>query len=653
MREAPALWGLGLFGWLILLAAGATATVLARRVRIWRRGVSSPTRVTAWNLLSVPRRYLVDLHRVVGRDKLSARMHMFAAGGFLLGLTVTAAGEVTVIRSMLGAWFALVQLAAAGMVLCGVFYAAARRSPFGPASRTGRLSQGAYRVLAPSLAAFAAFVAAAAVLAMGPDPAAVASGLDFVLVAGAAVAGAFALRHLLLGMGDGPMRHAFAGALHLAWHPRPERFEPARPATALRTLPEPCPKLGVELAHEFTWIQRLSFDACVQCGRCQEACPAFAAGAPLNPKKLIFDLWQASDERNARVPYAGQPHPAAPGAQPALTAMAGFVDPNTLWACTTCRACVQACPMMLEHVDAVIDMRRYLTMEQGATPALGGRIWEPLATTGNLGGASPALRTAFASGLGLPLAHDMHRPFDVLLWLGEGAFEPRAQRSLRAFIELLHLARVDFAVLGEAEADVGDVARRLGDEDTFTSLAQRNIATLSQHRFKRIVSLDPHVVHCLGREYPELGGVFDVWHHSRLLNQLIGEDRLPVAAIEGVSLTYHDPCYLGRYLGEFDAPRSVLFSLAVAIREMDRNRGNSFCCGAGGGAAMTDVPSARRIPDLRIEQARATGAAAIAVACPCCTVMLEGVSGQRPEIIELSELVLQAAKLATAGGIRA
>ncbi len=449
------------------------------------------------------------------------------------------------------------------------------------------------------------------------------------------------------------MRHAFAGALHLAFHPRPERFEENGIASHLRPIDLDEGKPGAETTADFTWKQLLSFDACVQCGRCEAVCPAHAAGAPLNPKKLIFDLWAASSGPGHSQGYAGQAFERAAAGNTRTSThdsvIGSLVQNETLWACTTCRACVHECPMMIEHVDAVIDLRRFQTLERGATPGKGPEALETLALTDTLCGKPLASRMDWAADLDLALACERGE-FDVLLWLGEGAFELRSQRTLRALVKILRAADVDFAVLGEEELDCGDTARRLGDEAVFQDLARRNIGNLARYGFSRIVTPDPHAFHCLKNEYPALGGRYDVVHHTSLLASLIDQGRIPLAPVDIGPLTYHDACYLGRYNGEIEVPRKILEALGIDLREMHLSRMQSFCCGGGGGAAITDVPSRQRIPDLRMSQAKETGATAVAVACPNCAVMLEGVTGDRLDVTDLAELVAASVEAAFASG---
>jgi len=296
---------------------------------------------------------------------------------------------------------------------------------------------------------------------------------------------------------------------------------------------------------------------------------------------------------------------------------------------------------MIEHVDAVIDLRRFQTLELGATPGKAADALAELRAADNPGGRPLAGRLDWAADLALPVMAQK-RDADVLLWLGDGGFELRNQRTLRALVRLLRRAGIDFAVLAEEERDCGDLARRLGDEATFQDLARRNIATLAQYAFARIVTADPHAFHCLKNEYPAFGGRYEVIHHTTLLAALIAEKRLTIAAPLAGRVTYHDPCYLGRYNGEIESPRAILEALGVEHVEMERYGYRSSCCGGGGGAPLTDVPGKRRIPDIRMDHARATGAATVAVACPNCAVMLEGVIGPRPAVADIAELLLSA-----------
>ncbi|WP_110642818.1 (Fe-S)-binding protein [Salinicola sp. CPA57] len=651
------------------LALGAAGAV--RRIRLWRQGQRTPM---VWRrLLLMPRRYLNDLHHIVARDKAMAHTHVATAGGFAAAMALALVVHGFGWRNpILGGLL----LAASAVMFVGALAVNRRRlnSPTRPFPR--KLSRGPWQRLSKSLIAYSVgmFLVSLPIVGFTPEnlvgvaPNVLGGGVLAIVLAAVLVWG---LLEMLVGMGwGGPMKHAFAGSFHLAFHRRPERFDDHHPdaspkkthdvhrgsrSTALFPLDLTAKTLGVEKPADFQWEQLLGFDACVQCGRCQSVCPAYAAGQPLNPKKLIQDMVVGmaggSDAR-----YAGSGHPQQAGGidvgkpgfghhrgGPSDAIVPQLVEAQTLWACTTCRACVEECPMMIEHVDAIVDMRRFITLERGETPEKGAAAIDNLIATDNPGGLDNASRLDWAADLEIPRIQDRPEGVDVLLWLGDGAFDMRNQRTLRSLVKILRAGGVDFAVLGEEERDSGDVARRLGDEATFQRLAERNIATLSRYRFARIVTADPHSFHVLGREYGAFGGDYVVRHHSTFIAELFDGGRLSVAApAQAETVTYHDPCYLGRYNGEFAAPRQVLAALGVDVVEMERSGYRSRCCGGGGGAALSDVPGRARIPDMRMEDVRTTGATTVAVACPQCTAMLEGVVEPRPRILDLAELVAEA-----------
>ncbi len=619
---------------LLFTALGLAVLGAVRRVRMWRQGRPSKVNLLA-GLLAMPRRYLVDLHHVVERDKYMSKTHVATAGGFVLSAVLAIIVHGFGLRSqILG--YAL--LAATVLMFCGALFVFKRR--LDPPSR---LSKGPWMRLPKSLLVFSAtfFIATLPVAGILPE------GFGgWLLVALLGLGVVWGVSELFFGMTwGGPMKHAFAGALHLAWHRRAERFGGGR-STGLKPLDleDRSAPLGVEKPKDFTWNQLLGFDACVQCGKCEAMCPAFAAGQPLNPKKLIQDmvigLAGGTDAQFAGSPYPGKPI-GEHGGNPHQPIVNGLVDAETLWSCTTCRACVEECPMMIEHVDAIVDMRRHLTLEKGATPNKGAEVLDNLIATDNPGGFNPGGRMNWAADLNLKVLSEV-KSTEVLFWVGDGAFDMRNQRTLRSLVKVLKAANVDFAVLGLEERDSGDVARRLGDEATFQQLAKRNIQTLSRYRFQRIVTCDPHSFHVLKNEYGAFGGDYLVQHHSTYIAELLDAGKLNLDAHKGGSVTYHDPCYLGRYNGEYEAPRQVLRALGIEVKEMERSGFRSRCCGGGGGAPITDIPGKQRIPDMRMEDIRQTGAEVVAVGCPQCTAMLEGVVEPRPLIKDLAELVADA-----------
>ncbi|MFK3792151.1 dimethylglycine demethylation protein DgcB [Pseudomonas piscis] len=628
---------------LLFAALGLAVLGALRRAAMWRRGRASKVDLVG-GLLAMPRRYMVDLHHVVARDKYIANTHVATAGGAVASIVLALLVHGFGLHNRVLAYALL--LMSALMFVGAIFVYRRRRNP------PSRLSKGPWMRLPKSLLAFSAsfFLVTLPVAGILPEQFG-----GWLLAAILALGVLWGVSELFLGMTwGGPMKHAFAGALHLAWHRRAERFGGGR-STGLKPLDleDPSAPLGVEKPVDFTWNQLLGFDACVQCGKCEAACPAFAAGQPLNPKKLIQDmvvgLAGGSDAH-----FAGSPYPSLDGrGQPLgehhggphlpIVALQGkaLVDAQTLWSCTTCRACVEECPMMIEHVDAIVDMRRHLTLEKGATPNKGAEVLENLIATDNPGGFNPGGRMNWAADLNLKLLPEV-KSTEVLFWVGDGAFDMRNQRTLRAFVKVLKAAGVDFAVLGLEERDSGDVARRLGDEATFQQLARRNIQTLAKYQFQRIVTCDPHSFHVLKNEYGALGGDYQVQHHTTYIAELIAAGQLDLGRHKGGSVTYHDPCYLGRYNGEYEAPRQVLRALGIEVKEMQRAGFRSRCCGGGGGAPITDIPGKQRIPDMRMEDIRETGAELVAVGCPQCTAMLEGVVEPRPMIKDIAELVAEA-----------
>lgn len=625
-----------LLHWLFLGVVLLAIVGMVRRIRLWRRGQPESVPLLS-GLMAMPRRYLVDLHHVVERDKYMSHTHVATAGGFVLSMVLLLAVHLFGVSSKIVDLLLAVALAV--MFTGAIFVFKRRRHP--PA----RLSRGPWMRLPKSLLVFAVtfFITTLPISPLIGDV----GGwiLALILLAGMI----WGLGEMVFGMAwGGPMKHAFAGALHLAFHRRPDRFGGGR-STGLKPVNLTAAKLGVEKPEDFKWNQLLGFDACVQCGKCEAVCPAFAAGQPLNPKKLIQDMVVGmaggSDAKFAGSPYPGIPVGEACG-QPHQPIVGGLLKEETLWSCTTCRACVEECPMMIEHVDAIVDMRRFMTLEKGQTPGKGAEVLDNLSLTDNPNGYNPRSRTHWAADQNLPLMRDVKQA-DVLFWVSDGAFDMRSQRILRAFVKVLKAANVDFAVLGDEELDSGDVARRLGDDANFQRLAKRNIATLQQYRFKRIVTTDPHAFHCLKNEYPDFYPAktkphYQVLHHSTFINELVKEKRLTLNGFKGGKVTWHDPCYLGRYNGEYNSPRELLSEMGITVAEMERSGFRSRCCGGGGGAPITDIPGERRIADMRMEDAKQTGAELIAVGCQQCTAMLEGVVGPRPEVKDIAELVADA-----------
>jgi Fe-S oxidoreductase len=431
-------------------------------------------------------------------------------------------------------------------------------------------------------------------------------------------------------------------------------------------------QFGVAQVEQFTWKGLLDFSTCTECGRCQSQCPAWNTAKPLSPKLLILSL---RDHAYAKAPYllAGggkdltgeEKATEAQLAHMDVLALAegnrpligtedeqGVIDPDVLWSCTTCGACVEQCPVDIEHVDHIVDMRRYQVLIESSFPAEAGVMLRNLENKGNPWGAPQNTREDWTKGLDFEIKRVGEADdFEYLFWVGcAGAFEDRAKKTTRAVATLLHEAGVDFAILGEGETCSGDPARRIGNEFVFQMLAQQNVETLNDAGVKKIVATCPHCFNTLGNEYEQLGGKFEVVHHTQLLAHLVKEGKLtPVQPIDG-GVTYHDPCYLGRHNRVFDAPREVLGSaIEGGLTEMPRNSERSFCCGAGGARMWMEEKIGKRINVERTEEALATGAKTIAVGCPFCYTMIgDGVTGKgeqdNVEVVDVATVLLRSIK---------
>lgn len=617
---------------LILLGTGYS---IIKRTSVWRQGKRPTATLPPSLLLTVPKRYFVDLHHVVMRDMPMAYTHILVAGGTVALLLLAL---IALTRSEFTQWLALVLLTAVTLGSIGLLLRR-RRNP-------SRLSYGAFSLMPFSLLAFGLGLSGliwyssytnlhdqAAIAAWGCLALALLGGLD-IFCSGAL---------------ERPFKHIIAGCAHLAFHPRQERFYGKR-SSALQpnSTTQEQSQHGVACGADFSWQQIIGFDSCIQCGRCQEACPAFAAGQPLNPKKLIQDLLVTA-HGGSDACYSGANHPGLETGRSIADSQASicpeFIDNATLFACTTCRACVEACPMLIEHVDAIVDLRRHQTLDLGAIPGKGQEVLANLRYSDTLSGASVTNRGDWAVDLELPYA-STDCNYDLLLLCGEGGFDLRHQQALRRLVMLLQTSSLSIALLAN-EPDCGDTARRLGDEVGFIRLAQKLDAQLRELQFTRLLTCDPHLYHAFNREYPTLGINYPIVHHSELLLELIEHHGMEINPINQ-RLTYHDPCYLGRYNGVFDAPRRLLNAIGAEVIEMQASASNSRCCGWGGGAAFTDVQGQQRIPDMRMDDVRATACDTVATSCPNCMTMLEGVVEPRPQVLDLVELVYQAHQAAQA-----
>jgi Fe-S oxidoreductase len=430
-------------------------------------------------------------------------------------------------------------------------------------------------------------------------------------------------------------------------------------------------KIGRGAIEDFTWKGLLDFATCTECGRCQSQCPAWNTGKPLSPKLLIMGL---RDHALAKAPYllassdeerAALPPQVVAEAERPLVGSAdvnGVIDPDVLWSCVTCGACVEQCPVDIEHVDHVVDMRRYQVLIESEFPREAQTMLRNLERQGDPWGRGQKARMEWAAGLPFEVrvfgeGGEEKLPEDVeyLFWVGcAGALDDNAKKTTRSVAELLYEAGVGFMVLGSGESCTGDPARRMGQELLFQELAKQNVETLNEVGAKKIVVTCAHCFNAISNEYPQLGGTYEVVHHTQLLAKLVAEGKLVPANEVDAAVTYHDPCYLGRHNRVFSPPREILGAVpGVRLTEMPRNRERSFCCGAGGARMWMEETIGTRINETRTDEALSTEPDLVTAACPYCIVMLtdglasrkqQGKASQDVRVTDVSEVLLRSVR---------
>jgi Fe-S oxidoreductase/nitrate reductase gamma subunit len=427
--------------------------------------------------------------------------------------------------------------------------------------------------------------------------------------------------------------HIFAGALNLFFRSHTPRGRIKK----MNLEDENAESFGLAELKDFTWKQLLDADACIRCGRCQENCPAKLTNKSLNPRKLIQDVKEHMEEAcNVKQAQTGNVSKNLHG---------GRIPAEVLWDCTTCRACEANCPMGVEHLDAVIGMRQYLTLTESSFPKELTVVFKGMENNGNPWSLGGNKRFDWADGLGLkPLSSNPE--CEILFWVGcAGSYDDRSIKVTKAFVKILQAAHVKFGVLGIEEKCCGDTARRAGNEYLAQALISSNVETLNRYGVKEIVTTCPHGYNTLKNEYPDFGGAYRVFHHTEYIARLIQEGRLRFSNKSLGPVAIHDSCYLGRYNEVFDPPRRVLRSLpGLSLREASRNRRKGFCCGAGGARMWMEEKMGSRVNDERTVQLMATGARMLAVACPyCLTMITDGLKGkdatETHKVADVAELV--------------
>ncbi len=620
-----------------LLAAAAIGIFiygLALRMRRWGRGSGTPGIRDAPYHLSDFFVHVFSQPRL-RHERSSGLMHPLIFWGFFtlfVGTELTAVEHDTPLSFLHGLFYLIFSLAMdlAGLaLLAGIGIAAYRRYIVRPERTAG----GRYGGVLLTLAALAVtgFLLEGFRMALGPTywhdwspvGAAIAAGLGGIARPAlhrwhmtAWWVHAFITFGFIATFPFTRLLHALAGPLNILFaetRPKgrlhaPFRLDELESGMSVRVAPQ--------RPRDLTWKQLLSLDACTECGLCEQQCPATAAGRPLSPKRVIVNLRQHLDCN----PEQGWDTP-----------LAEIIAPLESWSCTTCRACMEACPVGIEHIDLLVDVRRGLVQESCLDENMS-KTLNNLRQVGNPFGPPSEQRLNWTAALpqSLKVPTVAERPdAEWLLWVGcAGAYDERAQKVARATVAVLHRAGVDFAVLGSQERCTGDAARRLGEEGLFQQLARHNIALLKAHRVRKIVTQCPHCLNTLRSEYPEFGGDFEVVHHSELIAELMRAGRLQTGGSSLGSVTYHDACYLGRHNGLFAEPRHLLQGISgLEVREMPRTRQRSFCCGAGGSNMWFEVHAGQKINSMRYAEARATGARAVATACPFCMTMFDDAAG--------------------------
>jgi Fe-S oxidoreductase len=649
----------------LALALLVTAAIFGRRADQLRRFVLLGQPVDRFS--DLPKRVENEAVVVLGQRKLLQRfgpgiMHAFIFWGFLILLTTIAEafGEVvtnTFAIPLIGrtGWLGLIQDVFTALVLIGILMALYFRKIQRPERFVGSHLQEADFILA--------MIFGIMFTLLFLNASRIALGINESPASWTPLSHLFAplFRHMGHGAREG-FEHLFLWShillilgflayipyskhLHIFVSELNVFFSNTRARGRLRPLhidlenPEAEVTLGAATVQDLTWKEILDTYSCTECGRCQSVCPAWNTGKPLSPKLIVMNLRDHLFQRGPQLVESKRNNQQLD----AVPLNPDVIEDEVVWDCTTCGACMQECPVDIEHVDHIVDMRRNLVMGESRFPQEAGLLLRNLENASNPWGAEQGTRADWAKGFGVRVLEDGRAP-EYLYWVGcAGSFDDRAKKISQAVARVLQKAAIPFAILGPRELCNGDPARRIGHEYLFQTLAQQNVQTLNGMGIRKIVVNCPHCYNTLRNEYPDFGGNYEVIHHTQLFARLLEEGRLrPSREVEEV-LTYHDPCYLGRHNGVYRAPREALERIpGLELREMPRHAERGFCCGAGGSRMWLEERIGKRVNLERTQEAIGTGAATMGVACPYCLIMLDDgakATGERIKVLDVAQVV--------------